>query len=412
MLTHPPPPEHESPPSEVGDSFAPAHRDGDATAWRRALVVGMATFVVSRLCILAGAGVRAAQVWIDARTDGEPVRQSPRQLITGVFTQWDGNWYLAIVRHGYPAHVPDDITYFQLQARTAFFPAYPMLVRAVDVVLPGGDVLAALFTNMVLSVLCVVGVGLLARRLFDVDVAQRAMVLFAVFPGAVVLSYAYSEALLIALVLACFLCLLDERWLLAGLAAAAATAARPNGVAVVAACAVAAFLAIRARRQWRALVAVALAPVGFVAFQLFLWAHTGEPTVWFRVQNEAWKEGTSYGATALKNTFRFILHPFESPAAALTAASLVALGFGLWCMWRRRLPWPMVAYVAVVTVLMLMPATVTARPRFVFTAFPIFIAVAAWWPENRRTEWDLVLVSSGAGLTALAALYGVFGAIP
>ena len=74
-------------------------------------------------------------------------------------------------------------------------------------------------------------VGLLARRLFDDMVAERAMVLFAVFPGSFVLSFAYAEAMFIVLAAVCFWYLLDERWVLAGLAAALAGATRPNGLA-------------------------------------------------------------------------------------------------------------------------------------------------------------------------------------
>ncbi len=67
----------------------------------------------------------------------------------------------------------------------------------------------------------------------------------------------------------------------------------------------------------------------------------------------------------------------------------------------------MVAYIAVVIALMLLPSTVTARPRFLFAAFPLFISAAAWWPRRDRAIWDLMLVGCGAGLTALTALYGV-----
>ena len=49
--------------------------------------------------------------------------------------------------------------------------------------------------------------------------------------------------------------------------------------------------------------------------------------------------------------------------------------------WKKRLPLPWVAFSVVIIALMLIPETVTARPRFVFTAFPLFIAVAAWWPQ-------------------------------
>ena len=188
----------------------------DRAAWHRAMLVGLCAFVVSRLCVLAGAAVRASQITVDANRDGEPIPGSPLNLVTRVLTQWDGNWYLRIVREGYPRSIPPDITYEQQEARAAFFPLYPNLVRGLDAVLPGGDVFAALALNFVLAVAAVLLVGVLARRLFDAEVAERAMVLFAVFPGSFVLSFAYAEALLIVLAAVCLWCLLEERWLLAG----------------------------------------------------------------------------------------------------------------------------------------------------------------------------------------------------
>ncbi len=381
-------------------------------SWPRAVTYGIAAYVVSRLCVLAGAGVRAAQLVVDASADGEPRPASASGLISQVLTSWDGKWYLEIVRNGYPREIPAGITYFQEEARAAFFPVYPLVVRGVDVVLPGGDTMASLVTNLVLGLIAVVLVGLLARELTDNEVAARAMVLFAVFPGSFVLSFAYSEAMLIVLAAGCLLLLVREQWITAGLVAALATATRPNGLALVAACAVASFLAIRARRDWRSLAAPILAPLGFIGFQWWLGLHAGERLPWFRVQREAWAEGTSFGGTAISNTLSFLTHPLASPTDALTAASLLALLAGVYAAWKRRLPWPIVAYVAVVVALMLIPATVTARPRFVFTAFPLVIPVAAWWPERDRFGWELTLVACGAGLATLTALYGVFGAIP
>lgn len=400
--------------SEAASSTVTDARDEcPQPTWRSAVIAGLIALVVSRLAVVAGAGVRAAQLVVDANKAGQPRARTATGYISEVLTSWDGRWYLEIVRSGYPHSIPPNITYEQLEARAAFFPLYPLLVRVVDVVLPGGDTFAALFTNLVLSLIAVVLVGLLARRWFDIATARRAMVLFAVFPGSFVLSFAYSEALLVVLAASCLLALSHERWLLAGITAALATAARPNGVALVAACAVAAVFAIRAKRQWAALVAPLLAPVGFVAFQWFLAQHTGERAAWFRVQREAWREGTSFGATAVSNTLSFLSHPLASPTDALTAATLVALGITVWALRRRPLPWFATAYVVVVIALMLLPATVTARPRFLFTAFPLAIAAAAWWPRGERHEsWGLMLMASGAGLTALTALYGVFGAIP
>jgi Dolichyl-phosphate-mannose-protein mannosyltransferase len=384
-------------------SPAPARRRR-LSPWGFALAQGAVAYVISRAMVLAAAGaVAAAQ---------QPRPTSAKGPILNVLTSWDGLWYFEVVRHGYPTSVPPHITYFDPEARAAFFPLYPILVRAADRVLPGGEVMAGLFVNLVLGALAVLLVGLIARRLFDAEVAGRSMVLMALFPGSFVLSFSYSEALMLVLVAAALLLLLERRWLLAGLVSALATASRPNAIAIVAACAVAAWLAWRRERDWRAWVAPLLAPIGFVAFQLYLWAHTGELTVWARVQQDAWNEGASFGWTALRRTAEAFTSPFDSATNIITMLCVVATVIGIYVLFKARLPASVVAYTLVVIALMLLPATVTARPRFLYTAFPILIAGAAIWPKDEEKWWGLGLSLLGAGLVAVTALYGLYAAIP
>ena len=368
-------------------------------------------YLVSRLCVIAGAAIVAAQDVADSNRLGLPRPKNAIGLILGVLTSWDGAWYYRIIRSGYPTSIPAEVTYNMPEARAAFFPVYPLVVNAADLVLPGGDVFAGVFVNFVLGAVALWLVGLIAKHLFGERVGYRSMLLMAFFPGSVALSLTYSEATLIVLAAACLLMLLRERWLVAGLLAAVGTATRPNGLALVAACAVAAFLAIKHHRQWRALIAPALAPIGFVAFQLYLYIRTDE-WAWFRVQTEAWDEGTSFGFTAVKNTFEAFIRPLASPTDIITAVSVLVTIVLIVAMVKRRLPWPLVAFVVVVLALMVLPSTVTARPRFLFTAFPLLISLAAWWPEDREEEWGLLIALSTAGLVCLTGLYGVLGAIP
>ena len=135
--------------------------------------------------------------------------------------------------------------------------------------------------------------------------------------------------------------------MLAGLAAAVATASRPNAIAICAACAVAAWIAWRRHRDWRAWIAPALSPLGAVAFQLFLWARTGEPGVWFRVQDEAWSEGVSFGWTALRRTYDAVASPFGSATNVVTRAVRAGhRGRRSVALVKARLPAPIVAYTA------------------------------------------------------------------
>ena len=402
-----------------------ASDDETPATWYRILRKAGLVYLFSRVCVLAGAAIVAAELRADINqvkgldvpfADPHLVSQvAPRSAVSpmlDVLSSWDGNWYLRIVRSGYPRHVQPHVTYEVADARAAFFPTYPMLVRAVDKVLPGGDTTAALFTNFVLGAVAILLLGILAKRLYGQQVAAKSMVLAAMFPGSFVLSFAYSEALLLVFAMACLWCLMSQRWVAAGLLAALATATRPNGLALVLACAVAAWLAIRRERAWRSLAAPLLAPIGFIAFQLWLGNHTGEARVWFRVQRQAWNEGASFGLTAIRQTFDAFSRPLTSPTHTITAASVATMLLLIYFAYRKRLPWPMLAYSAGVLALMLLPSTVTARPRFLYTAFPLFISAAAYLHTVRRDLWPYVIGACSAGLVALTALYGVFGAIP
>lgn len=385
-------------------------------AWRQALALGAFAYVASRVAVLVGAGVVSASRSAVLADQGLPRPTSALGDITGVLSAWDGRWYLEIARLGYPRSVPPGITYDQIEARAAFFPLYPLLIRLADVVLPGDEVAAAIAVNVVLGALAVLALGLVARRWWGPQAAGRAMVVVSLFPGSVVLSMCYAEPLLLVAAAGCLLALADRRWLLAGLAAAIGTATRPNGLALVVACAVAALLAIRDRRDWRALVAPALAPIGFLGFQVYLARHTGEAGVWFRVQREAWDEGMSFGWRVVMAGVDVVRAPLSSPANLLAVASVAVIVAGFIGLRRQRIPAPDLAYSAVIVFLMLLPATVTARPRFVLAAFPLVLVLAVWQPRRPRVTpgawWTALVATEAALLVALTALFGIGAVVP
>lgn len=379
--------------------------------WGRALRRAGIAYLLSRLFVIMGAAIAVAAQAVVARTNNE----EPVGGLTGlvqVLDSWDGHWYLDVVRDGYPHNIMPNVTYFVSDARAAFFPAYPRLVHYIDNIVPGGPVSTALLVNFLLGGLFVFLVGYICRDIFDTRTAEKAMIITAIFPGSFVLSFAYSEALMLSLVALCFIALRNKSWVWAGVLAALVTASRPNGVAITAACLVAAYLAIRDDRDWKALIAPALSPLGFVGFMLFLRHHTGENFAWFRVQREAWKEGTSFGATAVTRTFDFILNPTGSPTSVLTAASVFAMGLAIYFAFKYRIHFMYTAYTIVILVLMLTPATVTARPRFLFTAFPLIFPVARALRDDDDKWWPIVLTILATGLVTVTGIYGVRGAIP
>jgi hypothetical protein len=349
--------------------------------WGRALRRGAVAYIVSRIVVVMGASIAVAAEAVTARVNEEEPKGGLSALVQ-VFDSWDGHWYLDVVREGYPHHIMPNVTYFVSDARAAFFPMYPRLVHYLDNIIPGGPVSVALLVNLFLGALFIYLIGRIARDLFDVKTAEKAMIIAALFPGSFVISMAYSEALMLVISCLCFMALSKKAWVWAGVLA------------------------------WKALIAPILAPVGFISFMLFLAHHTDENFAWFRVQTEAWKEGTSFGATAVSRTFDFFLNPTSSPTTVLTAASMAAMILALWCLKRYRIPAMYIAFTVGILVLMLLPATVTARPRFLFTAFPLIFPVARQLRDDDDKWWPLVLIMFATGLVTVMGMYGVRAAIP
>lgn len=311
---------------------------------------------------------------------------------------WDGSWYLAAAERGWPHSVP--MAGGHAAASTlAFFPGFPVAIRLVHAVLPVGWSVAAAWTVLLCEVAMAVAIWLLARDLWDAEAADRATLVVLVFPGAFIFSLYYSEPLMLALAAVCLLALRRRWWLVAGLAAALATATRPNAVALVAACAVAAVQAIRQRRDLRSLVAVVLSPAGIVAWFAYLWATTGSATAWLQAEQGGWGERVEPLALAHLVHAWLLQGTFTYPNEYVTVISTAAAAVLVVVLLRSRVPATWVAYTAVVLVLALMSKTLGLRPRFVLTAFPLAMVLGA-----RLRTTAAALVAAGGGVLMLGLL--------
>jgi hypothetical protein len=331
-----------------------------------------------------------------------------RQSVHRVLTVWDGHWYERIALQGYPTSVPQGDFYAhtgrQVQSSVAFFPLYPLLVRALDRVLPGGADVAGVVLSLAIGALATVLVWMVAEKVAGRPVADRAAVLFAFSPGAFVLSLVYAEGLLILLSAGCLLALLERRWALAGGLAALASATRPNATAVVMACAWAAGVAIWKRREWRAAAAPLLAPIGMLAFFAFLWWHTGETLIWFRVQYQGWGERIDFGWNNLRLIADFATHPFHNPNKAVLILSMILAVALMVILVRAKLPGVLNVY-ALGGLGVVLASHINARPRFIFVAFPLVIALAK---TIRRPPAFAVLAALFAASTVmLTVFYGL-----
>ena len=285
---------------------------------RRRRTVGVPAAVVPHLVAPAGPPLpwrrgRACCWW------PAPPRRSPTGRCPRASPSWDSTWYLSIARGGYVRHIPPG-SGNPAQSNLGFFPLVPVLTRATHEVTRFGIPVSGLITTFLLGLAAAVAVWWMLRDLFGKQGADRGTALVFFSPGALVLSLVYTEAATILMVACVLLALRRERWVVAGLCAAVATTADPVGSAVVVPCLVAAVLAIRAKRQWRALWAPVLAPVGIGAFFIYLWAHAGSPFEYFRAQRAGWQSGTYFNG--IPGSFAHLFaNWFADPDYAVKAVS-------------------------------------------------------------------------------------------
>jgi hypothetical protein len=185
----------------------------------------------------------------------------------------------------------------------------------------------------------------------------------------------YAEGLMLALAVGCLLCLLRGRWVAAGVLAALAGATRFSGIVLVLPCAWAAVDAVRRRREWAALAAPALAPLGTIAFLVYLRVHTGAADAYFRTQREGW--GQKIDPTgSLDAVSAFVRHPFADTNVTVVVAALAFIAVAGVALFRTRPPAVLVLYAAGSVLIGLLTPGIALRPRFLLMAFPLVTALA------------------------------------
>ena len=137
-----------------------------------------------------------------------------------IASRWDTAWYLSIAQIGYTWNA------------AAFFPLLPMLLHLFSF---NKDFMA--FAGWLLSILCFGGslyvIRLLVLEKFNSQVADRAMWIIALFPGAIFLTAIYPMSLYLFLISLYFYFLIQNKPWLAGMAGLLAALTWDDGILLV-----------------------------------------------------------------------------------------------------------------------------------------------------------------------------------
>ena len=372
-------------------------------------------FVVA-VAVVAIAGVDASR---EAGFD-QPALTHPfgsgGDFLFSPLARWDSVWYLDIAHSGYSGQ------------SSAFFPLYPLLVRAL---VPGGSPAALLVAGYAVSLAALGGALYLLHRLVTLElgaeVARVAVWMLALFPGALWLGAPYSESLFLLLSVAAFWYARTERWAWAGVCAALASATRSAGIVLVVPLVI---LWWRSGRRPRTLAWIALAPLGLAAYSLYLALAVGDGFAYLHLQ-EVWFRSFAGpfgavpdGAVAAWDGLRQIVsgqraHVYFTEAGGDPIAvgwhnvelfAFLLLGATAVVGVLRRLPAAYGAYVVVALAVPLSypvgPQPLMSLPRFSAVMFPLFMWLALVSDTRRRRA--VVLAVMTVGLVAFTARYATW----
>jgi Gpi18-like mannosyltransferase len=313
---------------------------------------------------------------------------------------WDTGHYLDIASHGYDTF-----------ERHAFFPAYPLLLRATDA-LPGGQRVAGPIVTMLIALAALLMIQRLAEHEFERPVAVRTVFYLVAFPSALFLYAPYNEGLFVLFGAIALYSARKELWIVAGLAAALAGTVRAFGVLLVIPLAYEYFRVYRRPRP--SLLFLGLAPAGLVAYAIYCRVTTGDWLAFVHAQDH-WHRGYTWPLLPQVHAAQLLdQNPVLSSRNLLYTQQLVLFALAVVCLilmivgpWRFRRDQ---RYLTVYSAVLLLPLFVTevgqddplgSLPRFLLELIPMFLLLGR---VGARDLVDRVLLMGFVSLNVINML--------
>ncbi|MFI0979838.1 hypothetical protein ACH4SP_22905 [Streptomyces sp. NPDC021093] len=375
-------------------------------------------------------------------SDGE-AKRAPSALSR--WEQWDWTHFLHIAQSGYfpdgaGPGTPD------WDNREAFFPGFPLVLRAVHVIVPNWT-LAGLLISFVAGAVAVLALARIARLHLPGErvgasvaestapvpvqrsgkgaavraessapentarastasestapgMAQRSVLFLLLSPCAVFLAAGYTEALFLAFALPAWLAAQRHQWLLAGVLTALATTVRISGFFVAAAIGVHFLITAwkaRTARAWRPLPWTVLPALPAFLYSAYLHAHTGDWMAWKHAQERGWYREFHAPWEAWKTTWQAAFDGgYSTGYAYMWQAELLAMVVGLVLfgvlIGLRR--WPEAVYLGLSLWALGTSYWFTSVPRATLLWWPLWTLLAAWSLRRPRIRTAYVAVAA------------------
>ncbi|WP_405686946.1 mannosyltransferase family protein [Streptomyces sp. NBC_00057] len=310
--------------------------------------------------------------------------------------RWDWWHYLHIAQDGYfPGQSGPWISGWD--NREAFFPGFPLVLRAVHTIIPSWPAAGALI-SLVAGGVAVLALGRIARlHLPQDDAGQRAALFFLLSPCAVFLAAGYTEALFLALALPAWLAAQRLNWPLAAVLTCLATTVRVSGLFLAAALAVHFLVTARTPAHWRRLPWLTLPALPPFLYSWYLHTHTGDWMAWKHAEERGWYRDFHAPWEAWQNTWHAAFgHSQSTGYALMSQAELLAMlvGIGLCGLLIRQRRWPEAVYIGLSLWALGTSYWYTSIPRATLLWWPLWTGLAAWSLRNARVKTAYLVIAA------------------
>ena len=341
-------------------------------------------FVVSRFAIIVIAELAAV---IIGQRAGTHVQES-RNLLLAVWGRWDAVHYLDIATYGY--HGTD----------MAFFPLYPLLIKALGSAI-GYHLVAGLLISNIAFFFGLLFLYKLVEHEFDRAVARRAIFYISIFPTALYFSAVYPESLFFMLTVASFYYMRERRWWLAGSIGFFAALTRVEGVLLIVPFAIEWYSAHKSnlREGLRDFGAHRTYPGWNSPLHGLSVGAQGRSAVLLDVQVN-WNRHLAAPWTAVINTVHKITHLNDPRNVANQVLELgfTALMISVLIAGWKRVKASYIAYMGLSILLPMSTSSLMSMPRFALVLFPMFVIFAVW---GRRPGANNAIVALSLPLLGL-----------
>ena len=303
--------------------------------------------------------------------------------------RWDGAWYLKIASEGYSYNGNDLV-----QQSIAFPPLYPLISRAVAIILGISEGASLLVVANISIVIAVLLTFKLVKEDFGDETALYTVAALSFFPTSLFFSTGYTESLALLLIVSCFLLLKRKRYILASVFISLTLATRPTSVVLMLPLVWELWRGFSGDFRRLATIGAScliIATAGLWMYMIYLWAAFNRPFAAL-TSHRAW-----HGSGSRSEFFQILtLQPFRRLADILELGPFpipltpwfFLLFVLLLAFFHKRLP---TSYALYAMGVLLMPYIIASGnigfgsfTRYQLLAFPIFINIGELF---KRWRW-------------------------